>query len=232
MSLRATAVRLAQQLGRLPILLWDFWRGYRAARTRSAAETRKTAIHEAGHAVLMIALGLSFVGVSIIPDVRGGTLGQVYWSQVDFAADPRCREAIYLSHAMVCYAGAEAVRQLIPTDPYPDAGASHDKQDAAKFIRHHIGGDADSIALLFSLAKRRCALLVEHYQPEIEALAGALETKLMLSARDARSVFVTSLTGRAGRPLTFKTDPTVDRPASDEAFRAFLRKLNLPPRAG
>jgi hypothetical protein len=215
----------------MPVLLWDFLRGLRAARTRSAAETRKTAIHEAGHAVLMIALGLSLVGVSIIPDIRGGTLGQVYWSQVDFTGDLRCREAIYLRHAMVCYAGAEAVRQLIPSDPDPDAGASIDQRDAAKFIRHHIGGDAGSIEFLFSLAKRRCSLLVEHYQPEIEALAGALETELMLSAKDARRVFAGSLTGRAGRPLIFKSDPTLNRPASDAAFRAFMRRLNLPASA-
>jgi hypothetical protein len=132
---------------------------------------------------------------------------------------------------MVCYAGAEAVRQLIPTHPNPDDGASTDKRNAAAFIRHHIGGDAESIGLLFSLAKRRCALLVDHYQPEIQALAGALETELILSAKDARSVFMTSLTGRAGRPLTFKSDPTLNPLASDEAFRVFLRKLNLPPRA-
>jgi hypothetical protein len=62
---------------------------------------------------------------------------------------------------MVSYAGAEAVRQLIPTHPNPDSGASQDKRDAAEFIRHHIGSDAAAIDLLISLVKRRCALLVE-----------------------------------------------------------------------
>jgi hypothetical protein len=238
MYLRATAKRLAHQfVGLLAhfrnelAFLRGFMRDYKAAKTRSAAETRRTAIHEAGHVVVLIALGLAFVGVSIIPDIRAGTLGQVFCSQEDVTADLHARETIYLGHAMVCYAGAEAVRQLIPTDPNPDGGASTDERSAAKFIEHHIGGDAESIDLLFSLARRRCALLVEHHQPEIQALAGALETELILSAKDARNVFMRSLTGRAGRPLTFKSDPALNRLARDEAFRAFLRKLKLPPRA-
>jgi len=158
----------------------------------------------------MIALGLSLVWVSIIPDVRGGTLGQAYCLE-DYAtaADLRTRNAIYLQYAMVYYAGAEAVRQLIPTDPDPDAGAASDEQYADEVIRHRIGGDARSIELLFSLAKRRCALLVEYYQPEIQALAGALEAELILSAKNARKVFKRSLAGRAVRPLTFKSDFTL-----------------------
>jgi phytoene/squalene synthetase len=75
---------------------------------------------------VLIALGLAFSAVSIIPDVREGTLGQVYLAQDDRTADLRTlpREAVYLRYAMVYYAGAEAVRQLIPTHPNPDAGAT------------------------------------------------------------------------------------------------------------
>src|SRR5215469_105518 len=57
------------------------WCDYKAAKTRPAAETRRTAIYEAGHVVVLIALGLAFVGVSIIPDIRAGTLDQVFCSQ-------------------------------------------------------------------------------------------------------------------------------------------------------
>ena len=192
--------------------LCDFRQGYNAAKKRSAAETRRTAIHEAGHAAVLIALGLALGGVSIIPDVREGTLGQVYWSQADVSADLRAGEAAYLRYAMVYYAGAEAIRQLIPTDPDPDAGASSDERYADKVIRHHIGGDTRSKDLLFSLARRRCALLVEHYQPEIQALAGALEAELILSGKAARSVFMRSLTERGGRPLTFTSALIVQFP--------------------
>jgi hypothetical protein len=127
--------------------------------------------------------------------------------------------------------GAEAVRQLIPTHPNPDQGASADKRHAAELIRHRIGGDPESIDLLFSLAKRRCALLVEHYQPEIRALAGTLEAELILSAAAARRVFMSSLTKRSVRLLSFESDPTLNGLAGDKRFRVFLHRLNLPGRA-
>jgi hypothetical protein len=55
-----------------------------------------------------------------------------------------------------------------------------------------------------------------------------LEEDLILSARAARKVFRKSLRRRAGRPLTFTSDPTLNGLADDEAFRAFLHKLRLP----
>ena len=206
-------------------LLRHIERCYRAAKTRSAAETRSTAIHEAGHAVVLIALGLVFSAVSIIPDVRDGTLGRVYLAQHDRTADLHAlpREEVNLRYSMVYYAGAEAVRQVLPTHPNPDAGASTDNRLAANLIRYGIGGDAKSVDFLVSLAKRRCALLVDHHRPEIQALAGALEAELILSAKAARKVFMRSLTTRAGRLLSFASE--------DEVFRAFLRRLNLPTRA-
>jgi precorrin-6x reductase len=72
---------------------------------------------------------------------------------------------------------------------------------------------------------------VDHYQPEIDALAGTLEAELILSAQTARRVFVRSLTKRAARLLSFASDPTLNGLAGDEAFRAFLRRLNVPTRA-
>lgn len=229
MSLRTTAQRLAHPFVRLHVywhktlvFVRDFNRDRKAARIRSAAETRSTAIHEAGHAAMLIALGLAFIGASIIPDVRSGTLGRVVWSQDQVTTDMRAGEAAYLRYAMVYYAGAEAVRQLIPTHPNPDAGASADKRYATDLIRRYIGDDALAIDLLLSVAKRRCASLVEHYQPEIQALAGVLEAEQTLLGKAARKVFMRSLTQRGGRLLSFESDPR------DEAFLRFLRKLNLP----
>lgn len=208
----------------------EFNRCVKAAKTRPLEETRSVAIHEAGHAVAQIALALDFVAVSIIPNVRRRIEGRVFSAQDDLAADLRRhpRKTVYLRHAMVFYGGAEAVRQLIPKHPNPDAGAGGDRQNAGRLIRQQIGGDAESIAMLLSLARRRCAWLVEHYQPEIEALADALEANLILSAKAARKVFVKSLRKRAGRLLIFKSDPTLNGLADDEAFRAFRQKLRLP----
>jgi hypothetical protein len=183
---------------------------------------------------VQIALDLNFSVVSIVPDIRDRTLGFLGSTRDDRISDLRthAREAAYLRYAMVCYAGAEAIRQLIPTHPNPDAGASTDRRRASNFIRHRIGGEAKSTDLLFSLAKRRCALLVEHYQPEIKAVAGALQADLILSAKAARRVFMRSLTKRSGRVLTFEADPTLKGVAGEEAFRDFLRRLNLPGRSG
>jgi hypothetical protein len=113
------------------------------------------------------------------------------------------RDAFYLQQAMVSYAGAEAVRQLIPTDPNPDAGASIDERQAAKFIIDDIDPDMESPDLFFALAKRRCALLVAHYQPEILALARALEENRVLSGNYARKVFMQSLAKRSVKLMSF-----------------------------
>jgi hypothetical protein len=240
MPLRARATRLTHQFVRLRAyfrnefdLLRDVKRNLKALETQSAAEIHSTAIHEAGHAALWIALGFDVVGVSIIPDFRDRTAGRVL-SKTDTAtsrAKMAGREAFYLRHAICFYAGAEAVRQLIPTDADPDAGASCDQQRAAELIIQQIGGNAEARDFLFSLAKRRCALLVAHYQPEIRSLARALEAKLILSGRVARKVLMKSLTKRAGRPMIFATDPMLPGLAGDEAFQSFLRWISLPGRA-
>ena len=239
MPLRATAKRLAHPFVRLHAYLrsrfdglLDFSRGLKALRTQPRAELHSTAIHEAGHAVLRIALGLDVVAVSIVPDLRKGTAGFVVYEEDTAAAELQVvgREAFILRHAMVYYAGAEATRQLIPTDPDPDAGANSDERKAAELIIDQIGGPAESTGFLFSLARRRCALLVAHHQPEIQALALALETNLILSGKAARRVFMRSLTKRSGRLMVFKADPALNELAADEAYQSFLRSMNLPGR--
>jgi len=238
MPLRARATRLTHQFVRLHAyfrnefdLLRDVKRNLKALETQSAAEIHATAIHEAGHAAMGIALDFDVVGVSIVPDFRDRTAGRVLIKDTTTSrANMSGREAFYLRHAIFCYAGAEAVRQLIPTDADPDSGTSRDQRNAAELIIRQIGGNAEARDFLFSLAKRRSALLVAHYQPEIQALAGALEARLTLSGKVAHRVFMKSLTKRAGRPMIFATDPISHGLASDEAFQSFLRWINLTGR--
>jgi hypothetical protein len=236
MSVRAKAMRLARPIVGLHAsvrkeLNWMREVG-RMEKTRSPAERHSTAVHEAGHAALQIALDLDCGGVSIISvpslgkEVAGFSLigspeTQGFGGKDDGRDElqTRARKWFYLRCAMVYYAGAEAVRQLIPTDPDPDAGASCDKARAAESIIQHLGGGTR----WFALAKRRCALLVAHYQPEIRALADALEAKLLLTGPAARRVFARSLTGRSGQLMTLETDSMLHALAGDEAFRAFLR---------
>jgi hypothetical protein len=210
--MRNAAKQLINQLLRARARLrqeWKLWRdlgrGFKAAESRAPAQTHRTAIHEAGHAALLIALGIGCSFVTIIPYLPEGSNGfcvsagptAAEWNEMV------ARDAFYLQRAMVSYAGAEAVRQLIPTDPNPDAGASTDERRAAKFIIEGIDPDTESPELFFALARRRCALLVAHHQPEIQALARALEEKRVLSGRYTRKVFMKSLAKRSGQLMTF-----------------------------
>jgi hypothetical protein len=185
--------------------LWrDLERGWKAAENRPPAQTHRTAIHEAGHAALLVALGIGCSVVSIVPYLPKGLNGFCVSAGLT-AAELNvmvARDAYYLQRAMVSYAGAEAVRQLIPTDPNPDAGASTDERRAAEFIIDGIDPDTESPELFFALARRRCALLVAHHQPEIQALARALEEKRLLSGKYTRKVFMKSLAQRSGQLMT------------------------------
>ena len=216
MKLRAQILNAAQQLVHQLLrararfrkkrkLRREFKRGLKVAVNRAPAEAHKTAIHEAGHAALLVALGFGCSLVSIVPYLSKG------WDGFCAPAGPTVtelstmvtREACYLQQAMVSYAGAEAVRQLIPTDPNPGAGSGTDERDAAKLIMDDIDPDLESPDLFFALARRRCALLVAHHQPEILALARALEEKWVLSGKYAHKVFMTSLAKRSGNLMTF-----------------------------
>jgi len=245
MSLRANARRLAHPFVRLHACfrkelerLREVRRALKVMRARSPAQIHRIAIHEAGHAALQIALDFDCKAVTVCPipgrriagfSLHGGLPAHISGEKNVAPSERQTveRRELYLRLAMVDYAGAEAVRQLIPTDPDPEVGAWGDERSAADNIIDHIGASPESIYLLFSLARRRCALLVTHYQPEIKALAGALEVKQMLSGKAARDVFTRSLRERSGRLMTFKTDPILHPLAEDEAYQAFLRRLNL-----
>jgi hypothetical protein len=175
-----------------------------------------TAIHEAGHAALQIALRLGFEQVTVVPDyedmtagasTHGGEYGraaQELGEEDDDTANLRfaAEDAFMLRHAIACYAGAEAVRQLRRSHPDPDAGAEDDFCSAVDYI-NRITDDAESIDLYFKLAKRRCAVLVEHYSPEIEALAAQLEVRKTLRAEEAIEIFFQCLRARRAGLLSW-----------------------------
>jgi hypothetical protein len=187
-----------------------------AARPRVSKRTdqRSTAIHEAGHGALLIALGLGLKKLTILADhdsagacFDGGEWGRLarrLGDKDDQTATLRMsvEEAFFLRRAITRYAGAEAIRQLMPEDPDPDAGADIDKRWAV-FAISEITDDAQSIDLFSALAKRRCVLLVEHYRPEIAGIARVLEVKKMLSGNTAREIFFASLRKRKGSLMRF-----------------------------
>jgi len=185
-------------------------------RQLSQGQRRRTAIHEAGHCALQFALfGVEGCrGATIVPDDKAGTSGhavnprmgraaQVFREEDDYPAQLHmlAPEAFCLRRAIMCFAGAEAVRQLTRACD-PDAGADDDRRNAASDLET-LTTDVETFDLLVALAKRRCVLLVEYYRPEIEAIARALLAKRTLNGRAVHKIFEASLTRRRGLLLTF-----------------------------
>lgn len=185
------------------------------ARVSKRTDQRSTAIHEAGHGALLIALGLGLKKLTILADhdsagacFDGGEWGRLArrlggeGDQTANALRMSAEEAFFLRRAITRYAGAEAIRQLMPEHPNPDAGADNDKRWAV-FAISEITDDAQSIDLFSALAKRRCVLLVEHYRPEVAAIARVLEVKKTFSGNAARKLFFSSLRKRKGSLMRF-----------------------------
>jgi ATP-dependent Zn protease len=180
----------------------------RSAHEVSAVDRDATAIHEAGHAVLYIALRLGIKAVTIAPDIddmtagtapHGGEWGrpaQDFGEKDDDTAQLRsvAEDAFWLRHAICAYASVEAVRQLRP-DSDPEAGADSDRRLAVNTVTR-ITDDTESIDLYYKLAVQRCKVLVEHYAPEIEALAAELLSRETLTGDETRELFCKSLNAR------------------------------------
>jgi hypothetical protein len=183
-------------------------------RKRTPAEIERTAVHEAGHAVCYIALGLGLKALTVVPDyddmsagsaVHGGEYGRPaadFGEKNDPVAELRsaAEDAFFLRHACAAYAGAEAVRQLRPDFADPDADAESDFDYAVDQI-NRITADPESIDLYFKLARRRCEVFVDHYRPEIEAIAVELISRKKITGDEARKVFSDTLLGRHARRL-------------------------------
>ena len=81
-----------------------------------------------------------------------------------------------------------------------ESGAGNDYYWAVDCI-NRISADRETIDLYFALAKRRCTLLVEHYAPEIEALAVVLLERRELSGDEARKLWWDSTLKRHARRM-------------------------------
>ena len=171
------------------------------------AELKRTALHEAAHAVLHIVFGLGCQKVTIVPDYSDGTYGAAThggaWGkqaagpgeQDDDTATLRmlAPEEFWLRHAVACYAGAEAVRRA----GYPrwKEGADSDYRGAIDVLSR-ITSDNRSIDLLTVAAKRRCLLLVKYYWPEIQAVAERLVSARTIKGKTAHRIWLESITAR------------------------------------
>lgn len=172
------------------------------------AKHEHTAVHEAGHAVLQVVLGIGHEGVTIVPNhakmEAGHSLHGGEYAEKDSRADmlrTYAEDAFWLRHAIACYAGAEAVRQLRPQDD-AEGGAESDTRWAEDAV-NRITEDPMSLELWFALGRRRCALLVEYYRPEIKAVAAVLMNRRTLSADEVQKLVDKSLLARHGKLLSW-----------------------------
>jgi ATP-dependent Zn protease len=176
-----------------------------ATHIRSREEEEATAHHEAGHAVLAVYLNLGFEHVTIEAnegeDASGITMQLDEWHENTQEMRLHAEEAFWQRRATMLYAGVEAHRRFAPSADC-EAGAGSDYRSAADAIER-ITADAKSQDALHSYTRRRAQLLVEHYWPEIKALAGALLKDRSLNSEQIREILRASLMARKARLLSW-----------------------------
>lgn len=126
---------------------------------------RVTAIHEAGHAVVALRLGLVFDHVTTVPDEHAETDGALHWTDLQTAGD---LEIAATADAVVLLAGPFAEARLTETtlhDVLAGDAAGEDREALAT-----LGLDDDE----FVAASRDALALVEQDWPAIERVADAL----------------------------------------------------------
>jgi ATP-dependent Zn protease len=128
-------------------------------------DLRVTAIHEAGHAVVALRLGLVFDHVTTVPDDHAETDGALHWTELQSAGD---LEIAATADAIVLLAGPFAEARLIEStlhEVLAGDAAGEDREALAT-----LGLDDDE----FVAASRDALALVEQDWPAIERVADAL----------------------------------------------------------
>lgn len=163
-------------------------------------ERTRTAHHEAGHAVLYTVLKLGCEKTSIEPD-EDDELGHTWHAAEGGELFGFANDAHYLRHAIACYAGYEASRRWTPGLKGLRRSANGDYQIAAGHLKKVASDDDESLRLLTQYAKRRSSVLVDHYWPEITAVAEQLIELGTLTGDQVESLFDASLRSRQGESL-------------------------------
>jgi hypothetical protein len=165
----------------------------------------ETALHEAGHAVLHVMLGIGCKSVTIVSDgeFAGVTRHRSEHGHHDDDVENLriyAEDSFWLRHAISSYAGAEALRRSGIANY--EVGAEQDMRDAAYAISK-ITGDAETVDALHVVAKRRCLALVENYWPEIERVAKALADSRTLTGEAVGKIVRRSICERAAPLVTW-----------------------------
>jgi hypothetical protein len=165
----------------------------RLSSTKPNADLQATAYHEAGHAVVSLALGLAIDRISIAAG-RGYTGSCTGPSVLGYeAANPREQRSIARALILSCYAGMHAQR-LVDADAPEEQGFDDDadafnlSSECAVLPRScQTVGDEQHIAYLDRL-RAEAGRLVRRHQQAIRVLAETLLRRHELNASAAQAI--------------------------------------------
>ena len=150
--------------------------------------SKNTAIHEAGHAVIAIVLGLSVRGATIIPDGNSaghiiyGTAPEDTWEKWLERGKYRTLASVVRARIISTMAGAEAERELIG---YCDGGDGDDVYQVTCMADSELMPTlSDEWAPLELRMRRQTRRLVKRHRENIKLIANALAERRTLSAVD------------------------------------------------
>jgi hypothetical protein len=172
---------------------------------REFLKLKKTAYHEAGHAVAAFAMSKRFKKVSIIPNPEDNSQGRFSGygleSKVfrefdegarsrDFDRGGRLRHEVE-AQIIICFAGPVAAAQL--TGRFSHISASKDYNDAV-FCAGYVTRDQETEAYLKWLFERT-KIILSHRWDAVELLADELINRREIGYKAARKIIIKGIDG-------------------------------------
>ena len=157
-----------------------------------AQRLRRTAYHEAGHAVAAILLEVKIKRVSIVPDPDGLTLGSVHHPRFGSNMHPDIDVGLKARDTMekqiiICFAGALTEKRIKGRGNW--IGARHHHQVAAA-LSTYINSDNSTLEkhLAWLWARTESMQRQPHFWAAVEAVAAALLERKELSGDEAHAI--------------------------------------------
>jgi hypothetical protein len=158
-----------------------------------ANERRRTAYHEAGHAVMAFELGLSIREVTIVPDDAGNFLGRV--TGTPLGPDVMARFAEYdpdrhLVEQLIMFPLAGGIAEQELTGQVENLGDEDDLTNSFDLALRVCGSDEEANLFVEGLWERtRAQIQSPPTWAAVEAVAAALLGQQRLSGRKARAIY-------------------------------------------
>lgn len=173
---------------------------------REHQKLKKTAYHEAGHAVAAFAMNKRFTRVSIIANPDDNSLGRVLGCGWDSKLNPEFDKGVRIrqrveAQIIISLAGPVAEAKL--TSRYNHIGASRDYHDAVFFASYVTGSSQETSAFLNWLIEKTKNILSQYYWDAVKLLADELIKLREIGYLTARKIIRKGIDGPLP-PLDFK----------------------------